>query len=772
MRLYRFYFALLLVSQCCFAAVDQHYVKAVAGKPLRVYLIADQENILCTGQLECEQKVGAQFWQQACSSGCDQGLSWQDYLLLALNTMQQELAFDSFTKIPAIDTLAEHIEDLACQQSVLFWHTTLADYALKKRLLRQLAENNVQTILLIDDVNDTLPIEEQQIYARLGFTPLLLNGMIQPNQLLKQIKHVLQRAQHASGFNLAGMQLTGLSYGKEDVLVQLSKPMANQRWLAELYHLPPPATAGINPLFIQANGQINWDFDELSAFNLGQIGSTESVPSNHSDIEPSIFAQQLSHYLELEDRQQLLHTINRYLQGESLFKQSLSFSLLDSPRHAFLFVEGLGKNSWLYLSSDGVLHFWPNETLSAQKKSLFSKQAVNLMLRDIWDLGTRSDRYNGQITAARNKQFNQLSIFYGSGEAESALYHWQVDGDNNASLRWRVSANTVFTELGELSQKVRALAVNYDGIERLAVLTGAGYDPLYSASHERPQQASKGNAVYLIDAATGGLLWKVSYDLSENITDQGVAKPAIKHAFAASPTLNKQRNTALLADMGGQIWQLFLPMCAGEQCLNLQFKQQHWQLRHLANTLDTQTGFYYPAVFWQNKGQEYIAAITGSAKQAHLSDSTLFFFASSNNEVNLDQLNRLEQCENAACAQGWKYQLAESERPHSELLIQDNSLYLLTYQEQIQSCTFVPDSYRLYRFKLSASVVEVDSMELADNSIFQLLNQRNADFLLPLIDRYFDGERDAVSVKKALENVRENALNNGIVISSWREYYF
>lgn len=692
-----------------------------------------------------------------------------------LQELLDELTGFSWQKQESVEQLLANIETETCAEILLIWQGN--DY--DEHLLLVLAKQAV-TVLLIAE---TLPENMQRKLASLGSVPAWLNSEQDHALIQKQVRHRILQLRHQQAYRLANMRLQGLHLLEKQAFLLKQKPMANQRWFAEIYALSEQNPIEENTFWLQADGRLLDEDFMLDGRELSRIQARTLLIAEHGSFDdfPAMQWQDifpfrhdnydnLQAFLELETLSQLIEPLVRFLQGRSIYQQQHVFALADSPQSASLALKQGDNIKLFYQASDGALHQW--RFLSDQAyhwHTVYPRGALLLSPDVLWDVGKRERFYSGQLSAVQNQQQNKAWLFASSGLAEQGLYAYDVSGEN-PKLAWHKTVSDL-PSLAWTFNKMTALGIAYSQQEKQAVLVGAGFDAAYRDAKQRPEIANQGNAVYLLNAENGELLWQLRYGENIGSSNTTFTHPELKHAIAASFSLNKKRDTAFVGDMGGQIWRISLPKCQGSACLNLQYRQQHWQAEVIAQSAAIESGFFHAVAVWEKPRKTYIAAINSSAWQSGEQAAKVFFFPAEQT-VDLDSLPNLVQCEQARCDQGWHYGLAQGEKLYAEPVIWQDNLYVLSYQENPQACSFVADTYTLYRFKLGENSAAVEVKPIAEGSLYLTVNKNTIAALAPAIERWLSGSDAVESVHSLLESFDNETGENGIVITSWREYFY
>ena len=167
-----------------------------------------------------------------------------------------------------------------------------------------------------------------------------------------------------------------------------------------------------------------------------------------------------------------------------------------------------------------------------------------------------------------------------------------------------------FEKLGQSWSK--PVLTTIDGTKVL--IFGGGYDPAQDSKNSRSND-SKGNAVYIVNADTGALIWSASSSGSGQIAAQmNYAIPSDLRVIDSDA--NGSADRIYFGDLGGQLWRVDLD----ETGLS---GSSGATVTRLADFNDGSSSgnrkfFYPPAVALMRKnGDEYLAVAIGSGNRAH-----------------------------------------------------------------------------------------------------------------------------------------------------------
>jgi type IV pilus assembly protein PilY1 len=149
-------------------------------------------------------------------------------------------------------------------------------------------------------------------------------------------------------------------------------------------------------------------------------------------------------------------------------------------------------------------------------------------------------------------------LFFGYGRGDRAYTGLDVSDPVNPKLLWNISNSGDFSELGYSLAEPRVIRVNTgSGIKPALVLAG-GYSLNKDTRPGVGTDDTYGNALYVVDAVTGALIWKaVGGSGSDSATVRYEAD--LVDSISATPAVldsdgNGVHDRILVGDTGGNVW--------------------------------------------------------------------------------------------------------------------------------------------------------------------------------------------------------------------------
>ncbi len=255
-------------------------------------------------------------------------------------------------------------------------------------------------------------------------------------------------------------------------------------------------------------------------------------------------------------------------------------------------------------------------------------------------------------------------------------------------------------------------------------------DADYRASNANPD--AEGNAIYIVHARTGELIWKATLGSSEGSqSETEYTHPGLIHSIPSEVVLwDEDRNgitdRLYVGDSGGNIWRVDLPEGSDSS-----HRSGAWFITKFAELGDDYRFFHKPdvAAVRENAGTRYDAVALGAGDRAHplnVTDTNQFFMLkdfivnqpSSSAQANAiksrspltmdDMPNITDLCINGECSQdfssGWYLTMEESgEKVLSAPLIVSGELFFTTYLPSagVEDCEPKEGESRLYIVELA-----------------------------------------------------------------------
>jgi len=168
---------------------------------------------------------------------------------------------------------------------------------------------------------------------------------------------------------------------------------------------------------------------------------------------------------------------------------------------------------------------------------------------------------------------DKVFVFFGLRRGGNAYYALDVSNPDAApELMWKITdADSDFSDLAMSFSTPLVAIVNYAGRKKPVVIFGGGYNGGWNSDETARvgkdvsglgTSDAKGNAVYVVDALTGDLIWKAVKTGSPS--DSLYAQDGLVHSIAspfafADSDRNGITDLGYVGDTGGNVWRLDMP---------------------------------------------------------------------------------------------------------------------------------------------------------------------------------------------------------------------
>ncbi|MDH3452678.1 MAG: PilC/PilY family type IV pilus protein, partial [Gammaproteobacteria bacterium] len=164
---------------------------------------------------------------------------------------------------------------------------------------------------------------------------------------------------------------------------------------------------------------------------------------------------------------------------------------------------------------------------------------------------------NGTIDAGEDAW-----LFFGLRRGGRAYYALDVSDPESPDLLWKIEKNGDFAELGNTFSNPRVIRVDTGSGEQPAIVFGGGYDFNKDDRTGVGTDDSEGNAIYIVDAETGQLIWKAVGSGAAD-TDTFVHPDLVDSIPSTVSILDSDGNglhdRLYVGDTGGNVWRADMP---------------------------------------------------------------------------------------------------------------------------------------------------------------------------------------------------------------------
>jgi type IV pilus assembly protein PilY1 len=147
----------------------------------------------------------------------------------------------------------------------------------------------------------------------------------------------------------------------------------------------------------------------------------------------------------------------------------------------------------------------------------------------------------------------RVLLYFGMRRGGDTVYALDVTDRDEPRLLWKLNSETAgFEDLGQTWSRPSIARVDVGGTVKTVAIFGGGYDDGEDAPGYRTD--SRGNAIYMVDASTGALLWSAGdgsdHDLDLDEMEHSIPAPVKVIDF----DLDGHADRMYVGDMGGRVW--------------------------------------------------------------------------------------------------------------------------------------------------------------------------------------------------------------------------
>ena len=244
----------------------------------------------------------------------------------------------------------------------------------------------------------------------------------------------------------------------------------------------------------------------------------------------------------------------------------------------------------VYGSMDGGLHivdaasgleqsvFVPREILDNQPETLASTEATGTIPTGLnsalaygvdapWvaDNTFKASSTKSSGTTTTTYTALTMNVYGGLRMGGSALYGLNISTPTSPTLLFGITPSTSgFSRMGQIWSKPVVAYVRYNKVRTKVLIFGGGYDEAYETTYKTSNPTgsttTKGNAVYIVKADDGTLLWSGS---SDSTPGKNLQNSNMKYSIVGQPAVRDYNADGLVdaiwvADLGGQVFRIDL----------------------------------------------------------------------------------------------------------------------------------------------------------------------------------------------------------------------
>lgn len=240
----------------------------------------------------------------------------------------------------------------------------------------------------------------------------------------------------------------------------------------------------------------------------------------------------------------------------------IAMAAQDGFMHFFRNSDGTGTNTD---TADGeeVWGFMPREVMGGLKTyhTNSGEKAHPYMVDGAPSVFLDDVNQDGNI---RHTDGDAAYLYFGLRRGGKAYYALDISDPLNPSLKWRITKSGDFTEMGQSWSTPRVGKIDPDGDGGddpipIAVF-GGGYDTNKDTRSVVGTADTEGNAIYVVNAETGALIWKAIKGTGSNSSTIGYHED-MTDSIPSDVTLvdtdgNGYSDRILVGDTGGKVWRM------------------------------------------------------------------------------------------------------------------------------------------------------------------------------------------------------------------------
>ncbi len=417
---------------------------------------------------------------------------------------------------------------------------------------------------------------------------------------------------------------------------------------------------------------------------------------------------------------------------------------LHSQPVSFIYGPGLRDGLVFVATNDGYLHALHAETGVEQWAFMpreFLDDQIDLLEND--DFANKHYAIDGPMRIQMVgdgdgviEPGEKVYLFFGMRRGGRVYYGLDITNRTDPQLLWRHD-DTTLVGLGESWSAPVPTQVKIGTTTYNAIVVGGGYE----ADHDNDASTTDttGNSIYIINSATGAVLWRGSKTAGASVTEAfAVSGRSMDYSFPSDIRVIDMNGDKLMdrmyaADMGGQVWRF--DVTNGNAAVDLVVGGVIAQLGRAGDatpTLPENRRFYYaPDVASVNtRTDNFIHIGIGSGHREHplgVVNSDRFYALRDTNVAHMTQtqFNALTLITDATLtlisspnttmsptAKGWRFDLLPGEKVLAEARTIANSVFFTTFRPGSVpgTCQPQPGFSRLYRMSVfnGAPVTNLD----------------------------------------------------------------
>lgn len=212
----------------------------------------------------------------------------------------------------------------------------------------------------------------------------------------------------------------------------------------------------------------------------------------------------------------------------------------------------------------GAIHAFDTNVDNPQERfTFYPKETLKVVKRYFDRTPSKEWGIDGPLSTY-HKDNNKDMIINGSDKAYlyagmrrggRTYYALDVTNRDKPTLKWQIdNTKSGFSRLGQTWSKMIPIDIKWGGSVKKALVFGGGYDPEADSNKGRFDH-SMGNAIYIVDAESGELLWRAS-DESSADTILPIKRSIANNIVPVDRDGNGYIDLLYAVDLGGEFWRI------------------------------------------------------------------------------------------------------------------------------------------------------------------------------------------------------------------------
>lgn len=226
------------------------------------------------------------------------------------------------------------------------------------------------------------------------------------------------------------------------------------------------------------------------------------------------------------------------------------------------------------LSNISLLKNNAKTSSSTRPKPYGIDNPLTLWVNDINGDGKVLDTPSSSTPQSTSGQAEFIYAYATMGRGGRGLYAMDVTNRAQPKLLWNIVGGQTagFERLGQTWSAPVKTRIKVGAVITDVLIFAGGYDPQWDNVTTRPTTLTQGNALYVVNAKTGALIWSASADASNASSAGHRQMLKMRYSMPASPRVidlqqsagtlqpDKERlaDQIFIGDLGGQVWRFFI----------------------------------------------------------------------------------------------------------------------------------------------------------------------------------------------------------------------